>query len=190
MEYLSRARPVPLTALSDLGRGNHLAVMYHDLQERDAWLMPFLSEGLEAGGSALCVGKSPASLTDAHDVGCEHLNLLQTVPPSESYFHGGRFSADSMRSWLSDQVSEADGRQNFSRIAGDLNWTGSLDESGFDDLFGYEEWLDQLAVGRPSIFACFYDVRELPADHVLDVFKNHRIVGFEGVLIESPFYRN
>jgi hypothetical protein len=155
--------------------------------ERDTHLAPFLAAALLAGERALCVGAAPPVLS-AQTCGGD-IGLLETVSADESYFHDGDFSADWMRRWLQELVSDEDDAPPVGRIAGDLAWTDRLDGPGLAQLRSYEGWLDDLAAGSANVFACFYDLRYLPATHVLDVFKTHRSVIAEGVLWDSPFYR-
>jgi DcmR-like sensory protein len=181
------------TVMEDLGEGAHVAVLYAESADRDAYLLPYLRSALREGDGGVCVtAVDPDDLIENVRIGSAGSGDFEVVGTTGSYLRDGAFRGEAMVSWLSALAAEAPAGSDRPRrsIAGDLNWLKVLDDKGLRELFAYESALDSLAPGCRHTFACFYDTTQLPARNVIDVFRTHSRVVVGGALWNSPFYRS
>jgi hypothetical protein len=178
--------------MEHLAEGAHVAILYADPADRDAHLIPYLSAALRTGHSGVCVTSVDADeLADRVRRAAPGSTAgLEVRSAATTYLQEDRFAGPAMVSWLAGLAAAAPTGSASPRlaIAGDLNCLSVLDRDGLAEMFAYEAALDALAAGCRHTFACFYDLTQLPAQYVIDVFRSHRRVLVGGAFWDSPFY--
>lgn len=181
-----------------LGSGDHVCAFYRGDEERDALLMPYLTEGLMAGDKCIYVGDSgpPATIRAALETASHRpagdggddarLDLLSS---EEAYLAGGSFSSTRMVHSLHERVSAILSEETFTfvRLAGDMSWA-VRDVPGVEQLLTYETALKGFYDRYPVVGICLYDLQRFRGDVIIDVLKTHPKVLIGRVLFENPYY--
>ena len=176
--------------------GDHICAFYRGLAERDALLLPYLTEGLRAGDKCICV-------VDATDPEAVLLGLggeldirtsvarrqMEVMSSRDAYLVGGGFSTPRMLTFWEKAVGAAIGDEGyaFSRAVGEMTWA-LRDVPGVEELVGYESELNRFLVRYPQVILCLYDLERFTGDVLVDVLKTHPKIMVGGTVLENPYY--
>jgi hypothetical protein len=179
-----------------LSPGDHICGFYRRPSERDDILIPFLLEGLRAGGKCTCVvdscdpgdvlGKLAEQLEPGPYVSVSQLEVLDS---ESTYLADGGFLPGRML-----QFWEARARQGpcgtgagFARNIGDMSWAHRK-RPGVGELIGYESELNRIMSRFPQVNLCLYDLTRCSGDLIMDVLKTHPKALLGGMVIDNPYY--
>jgi hypothetical protein len=186
------ATGIPGVALSP---GDHICTFYPSEQDRDEILLPFLSEGLEAGNKCVCVvdGSYPesllASLGAEVDLGaCFDRNQLNVLRSQDTYLRGGAFTIEAMLDFWDRSIGDAvtDGF-DFTRSVGEMTWA-TRQMPGVDGLFEYEARLNDFLPRYPQVILCLYELDRFGGEVLIDVLKTHPKVMLGWIILDNPYY--
>jgi MEDS: MEthanogen/methylotroph, DcmR Sensory domain len=178
-----------------LAPGDHVCAFYPSSAERDAILIPYLSEGLEAGDRCIAVVDSsgPESVLAALSA---RLNLapslsrhqLDVQRSEETYLSDGGFSTEAMLDFWDRSVGEAmAGGFKFARAVGEMTWA-LRQLPGVEELVGYEARLNQFLPRYPQVILCLYALDSFSGEVLVDVLKTHPKVLIGGMVLDNPYY--
>ena len=166
-----RERSLPATVARD--RPDHVCLVYDELADQIAAVVPYMKIGLDRREKCLyvaddeTVGEVRRSLEDAGvDINREAARgALSVLTKRDAYLRFGRFDPDEMVMFLG-QSTEATRTEGFSalRITGEMTWALGP-EVGCDRLIEYEVALNGFFPGSHALAVCQYH-RQIPAlDH-------------------------
>jgi hypothetical protein len=169
---------------------DHLCVLYRGRAERDALLIPFLSEGIEAGHTCLAIMPE-----DQHDglraalAGGVEVPLLQLAGPGDTYLLTGELQRDPMlefcAAWSREQFDEHD--CVFARAIADMSW--ALDPAPpVSELVRFELGVTRWTRAFEQVSVCMYDLDRFGGDVVVPVIRAHPRVWLSGLVIENPYH--
>lgn len=178
-----------------LAPGDHVCAFYPSPADRDAILIPYLSEGLEAGDRCIAVVDSsgPESVLAALSA---RLNLapslsrhqLDVQRSEETYLSDGGFSTEAMLDFWDRSVGEAmAGGFTFARAVGEMTWA-LRQLPGVEELVGYEARLNQFLPRYPQVILCLYALDSFSGEVLVDVLKTHPKVLIGGMVLDNPYY--
>jgi len=174
-------------------QGDHVCGFYYGDEERDAILLPFLSDGLAAGDKCVAVVDStpPAELLARLGVVDEAVRSGQVefYGSAETYLRGGSFEPDAMISFWEERarITEQDGRFGFARVVGEMAWLERVPPPR-EHVVRYESWADGFAVRYPHAILCLYDLRRLGSGILLDLLRTHPKLLLGGLVLENPHH--
>lgn len=180
-----------------LGRaGDHVCMVYDDVDTWLAAVVAFLDDGLERGDR--CVYIAPdgsgeavaAALARAgRDVRRERQRgALAIVTQADTYFRGRAFEPLAMVEYLraACEGAVADGFGGY-RVAGEPTWALGR-APGADRLIEYEALLNDFFPGRPARGLCQYDRRRFPPALIRDVLRTHPVVVVDELVCRTNLY--
>ncbi len=179
----------------ELRPGDHICAFYPSLAERDGILIPYLSEGLDAGDKCICVVDGTdvqglvASLGSGTPCGHDPSQPQLDVHRSEdTYLANGGFSTDVMIDFWDKSIGGAfeDGYA-FARAAGEMTWA-LRHMPGVEELIGYEALLNKFLPKYPQVILCLYELGRFSGEVLVDVLKTHPKVLLGGMLLDNPYY--
>lgn len=186
--------PAPPSGLDgvELRTGDHICCFYTGADERDRIMLDYLTAGVRHGDK--CIG-----LVDSADAQIVRARVerrqrsapgqLLVQPATEAYLCEGRFSRESMISYLDETIGAAVGRDGFplARAAGEMTWVlpGS---PGAEELFAYEAALNDFTPLYPQVLLCMYDVHRFGAGMLIDAIATHPRLLVGNLLVENPWF--
>jgi hypothetical protein len=188
--------PVAQPALQ-LGRGDHVCVFCRGSDERDQLLVPFLSDGLQAGHKCLAVldTSQPAVVLDALGpaaVAGGAADQLSVLTSTDVYAGEHGFDMEGMLSFYAAELrAAAAGTAGYDciRTAGEMSWA-LRDLPGVGDLLAYEARVNQVLGAHPdaAISLCMYDVDRFDGEVIVGVLRTHPKLVMSGTVIDNPFF--
>ena len=178
-----------------LAPGDHVCAFYTSAAERDEILIPYLSEGLEAGDKCIAVVDSsgPESVlaalgADVDLAPCLSRNQLDVQRSEETYLRGGSFSTEGMLEFWDRSIGDAmAGGFDFARAVGEMTWA-LRQFPGVEELVGYEARLNRFLPRYPQVVLCLYALDSFSGEVLVDVLKTHPKVLIGGMVLENPYY--
>jgi hypothetical protein len=176
---------------------SHLCVFHHGRAERDALLIPFLTEGLLQGHACryyAAVGEKEniaAQLRKTSPTGPCGPDLIDLYEPEGGHLRDGKF--DWVALWAgvvawADQVF-AEPHVSSARIAGDMSWAKPfVSPELVDELFESETNVTRWVRTRPVTALCFYDLELFGGDLIVPMVKAHPQVWMGGALVDNPYH--
>ncbi|NMH96196.1 MEDS domain-containing protein [Pseudonocardia acidicola] len=171
---------------------DHVCAFFRGDDERDRLLLPFLTDGLRAGETCLCLtaeGQSAQLVQRVADSGTD-VGRLAAVEPSETHLLSGSFQSDRMLELLdawSVRVFAGDDDRR-ARIAGDMTWIRPLIRPSFlAELLRYEAEVTTWLAGHSLIAVCLYEMGSLGGDALMALTKCHSKVWLDGQVIGNPY---
>lgn len=176
----------------ELRTGDHICCFYSGADERDQIMLDYLAAGV-------CHGDKCIGLVDSTDPQIVRARIerrqkpapeqLLVQPAAQTYLQQGRFSCDSMISYLDETIGAAVAADGFPlvRAAGEMTWVlpGS---PGADELFAYEAALNDFTPRYPQVLLCMYDVRRFGAGMLVDAIATHPRLLVGNLLVENPWF--
>ena len=189
--------PAPSAAPSGLDgvefrTGGHICCFYSGADERDRIMIDYLAAGVRHGEK--CIG-----LVDSTDPQIVKARVERRQEPApeqllvqhatEAYLRQGRFSRDSMISYLEETIGAAVGRDGFPlvRAAGEMTWVLPR-QPGAEELFAYEAALNDFTPRYPQVLLCMYDVHRFGAGMLVEAIATHPRLLVGNLLVENPWY--
>lgn len=174
-------------------RGNHLCALYSGAVERDDLLMPFVQAGLREGDRCLCLvdqvepQQVRQRLVDEKDDDHElRTGQLDVERASSVYLESGRFSAESMATFIEDSAeTAAENEFSHMRVAGEMSWV-LPGPPGAEEFFAYESCLNEVETQIPSVLMCMYDLELFGTSMLVDVLKTHPKVLVGTTVLDNP----
>jgi hypothetical protein len=178
-----------------LSPGDHICAFCLGREERDGILLPYLSEGLQAGDKCVCVvdGADTESVlaslgADAGLASFLDRRQLDVLRSQETYLSSGRFSTEAMLAFWDRSMGDAvAGGFRFARAVGDMTWA-TRQMPGVEDFVGYEARLNHFLPRYPQVFLCLYELDRFSGEVLVDVLKTHPKVLFGGMVLDNPYY--
>jgi hypothetical protein len=178
-----------------LSPGDHICAFYPGREERDAILLPYLSEGLQAGDKCVCVvdGADAESVlaslgADVDLASCLDRRQLDVLRSQETYLSGGRCSTEAMLDFWDRSMGDAvAGGFRFARAVGEMTWA-TRQMPGVEEFVGYEARLNHFLPRYPQMILCLYELDRFGGEVLVDVLKTHPKVLFGGMVLDNPYY--
>ncbi|MGH6736929.1 MAG: MEDS domain-containing protein [Methyloceanibacter sp.] len=174
----------------------HVCAFYSSAEEQYAALVPFLSEGLEAGERVV-------SLVDANEradrikrlklagvnvEAAQRSGQLEIEIWENTYLRDGRFDAEEMLVYLQEAINTGLQR-GFARTRGWANMEWALTGApGAEELALYESRANFILPLYSDAAVCAYDVSRFPASVLEDVARAHPYILADGFVQENPHY--
>ena len=176
--------------------GDHICTVYEDYDQQMTVMLPFMSQGLQAGQRCVWVS-SPASAQRFREalagIGSDRLTLeasgqLVIVDEIGFYVHDGLFRPD--RTLALGRALLLDGqRQGYPtmRIAAEASWLPDyrVDVGTWE---GYELAVTQRIETAPVVAVCQYPARRLSGEAILAALRTHPIVIMGETVYQNPFF--
>jgi PAS domain S-box-containing protein len=184
--------PVVNPGLEEVGRHDHLCLLYETEAEILTPVITFIQKGvalgercvyLNAGEEALERVLKNAVLGQKHDIGA-----LLLVPLQESWLKNGSFDPARVMELLQKLCSGAAG-EGFkgTRIVCDMGWTGrEVQRIGL--LREFELGLNLFAAQNDATLLCLYRREVFPAERMLELSKIHTHLVLGGKLCANPLF--
>jgi hypothetical protein len=176
----------------ELRTGDHICCFYSGAGERDRIMLDYLAAGVRHGDK--CIGLVDSSDPQIMRARVERrqkstAGQLVVEPAAEAYLRQGRFSRDSMISYLDETMGAAVGADGFSlvRAAGEMTWV-LPGPPGADEMFAYEAALNDFAPRYPQVLLCMYDVQRFGAGMLVDAIATHPRLLVGSLLMENPWF--
>jgi len=176
----------------ELRTGDHICCFYSGADEGDRIMLDYLTAGVRHGDK--CIGLVDSSDPQIMRARVERrqkstAGQLVVRPAAEAYLQQGRFSRDSMISYLDDRIGAAVGPDGFQmvRAAGEMTWV-LPEPPGADEMFAYEAALNDFAPRYPQVLLCMYDVQRFGAGMLVDAIATHPRLLVGGLLVENPWF--
>jgi hypothetical protein len=179
-----------------LSPGDHVCAFYPSAAERDEILIPYLSEGIQAGDKCIAVVDSTgpesvlASLGADFDLGpCLSQNQLDVQRSEHTYLRDGEgFSTEAMLEFWDTSMggAMADGF-GFARGVGEMTWA-LRQLPGVEELVSYEAKFNNFLPRYPQVVLCMYALDGFSGEVLVDVLKTHPKVLLGGMVLDNPYY--
>jgi hypothetical protein len=176
----------------ELRTGDHICCFYSGADECDRIMLDYLTAGVRHGDK--CIG-----LVDSADPRIVKARIEHRQEPApqqlviqlatEAYLREGRFSCDSMISYLDEAIGAAVGHNGFPlvRATGEMTWV-LPGPPGAEELFAYEAALNDFAPRYPQVLLCMYDIHRFGAGMLVDAVATHPRLLVGNLLIENPWF--
>jgi hypothetical protein len=172
--------------------GDHICCFYSGADERDRIMLDYLTAGVRNGDK--CIGLVDSSDTQIVRARVERRQKsapgqLVVRPAAEAYLRQGRFSRDSMISYLDETIGTALGPDGFPvvRAAGEMTWVLS-GPPGADEMFAYEAALNDFSPRYSQVLLCMYDVQRFGAGMLVDAIATHPRLLVGDLMVENPWF--
>jgi hypothetical protein len=179
-----------------LSVGDHICGFYRKPSERDDILIPFLVEGLKAGGKCTCVvdsctpGDVLAKMSERIEIDpYMSVRQLEVLDAAGTYLADGGFLPERMLTFWEAKARQAPPAEGpgFARNIGDMSWA-HRSQRAVGDLVGYESELNRIMSSFPQVNLCLYDLTRCSGDLIMDVLKTHPKALLGGMVIDNPYY--
>jgi transcriptional repressor of dcmA and dcmR len=157
-----------------IDHGSHLCMIYENDFGRVRWSVPFLDDGLEAGGACALVADGDAQEHILDELGRLRPRLKSDIGAGRLIVSDGASSAIEMYEMAEAflENSTRAGSQSI-RILGDMAWCLSK-EMALKELADFElRYNNFLARSFPVVSLCQYDARRFTGQGVLTALKCH-----------------
>ena len=168
--------------------GTHLCAFFRGIPERDAIMVPYLTEGLRAGHKCACI------IDDGFDAVRDGLagaaaHQLEIMPSKASYLRDGTFSTERTLDFWEEIVGTALNEQGFPfvRSAGETTWT-LRELPDLRDFLTYEAELNRFLPRYPQVIMCLYDLDRFGGEILVDVLKTHPKILMGSTVLENLYY--
>jgi len=174
----------------ELRLGDHICCFYSGPDERDRIMLDYLTAGVRDGDKCIClVDSTDPQIMKARIERRQKPAPEQLVvqPATEAYLQQGRFSRDSMISYLDKTIGAAVGHFPLVRATGEMTWVLPR-PPGAEELFAYEAALNDFAPRYPQVLLCMYDVQRFGAGMLVDAIATHPRLLVGSLLVENPWF--
>jgi hypothetical protein len=176
-----------------LEHGDHVCGFYYSTEERDAMLLPYLTESLHGGFKCVAVVDSvtPQELAERVEGAEEALasGQLELFNSEQTYLQTGAFDPDLTIAFWEERAQQLvdDGEFEFIKLLGELSW---IDRTGTprEAIVRYESWADSFVSRYPMTILCLYDLRRMGSSVMMDLLRTHPRLLMGGLLLENPHH--
>jgi hypothetical protein len=174
----------------------HVCALFHNQDQEDKMLVPFLKEGLDRGEKAFCVLDPQVRmhlLQKLSDVGveitlAEERSQLEVKEWERTIVRGGRLDQNTLLE-LIEEVLRQGREQGFplTRFVARMDW--ALDYGlRINDLVEFEARVNHLLEKFPDPVICVYCLAKFNTGAVLDILRIHPVVVIGDLVAENPFF--
>jgi hypothetical protein len=164
--------------------GRHVCGFFQRSNEEYRILVPFLKEGIDAGGKVVEIlnpARRPEHVRRLTDVGVPVKRVLgrgqlELREWEDTYLRKGRFDRHDMTALLQEIAIAGEQRgTGVIRLWADMQWAAeeSLDVR---ELVEYEAGLNKMLAMHDMATVCSYDVRRFRSSIVMDILRAHPLV--------------
>ena len=198
-ELPSHSSSLPQLCGALLGGRAHVCAFFHDTNEQDRALLPFIKAGLAAGEKIVHTidparradqmsrfAAAGIDFTAAHAHGQFDLHAW-----TDTHLRAGRFDPDRTLAFFS-QIRLSASRQGFplTRFITHMDWAQG-DDAMLTDLLVYEARANEIRLGQPGPnhpVVCAYDLTKFSGEFIVDVMRTHPMTLIDGILHENPYF--
>lgn len=182
---------------SQFGDQRHVCAFFHNSEERERVLLPFVKEGFDCGDRAFHVIDPNQRKEHLQRLESAGIDTERAASSGQLKVYGwndahidpdGRFDQFRMISLIEEELKSGSA-QGFgcSRSIGHMGW--ALDEPlGVEDLVEYEARLNYILPQYKDPLICVYDINKFSGAVILDILRTHPMVVIGGTLQENPFF--
>ncbi len=176
--------------------GDHICAIFESHTQQSEVMVPFIANGLRAGQQCVWVGPREsaewlrAGLAEAGGdlPTLEASGQLTLISEVDFYLRGGVFEPERTIDLMLSLLGEGRGRgYETTRAATDVSWLGTSSLS-VDMWAEYEIRVSQEMLGRPAVWVCQYNARQVQGELVMAALQTHPVVILGDVVKENPFY--
>lgn len=176
-----------------LDRYRHVCAFVSGPDEEDAYLDPFVSDGVDRGDRLVYLvdaARAAAPVTRLRHLGYDAGDLLEqhrceVRTWTDTYLRGGRFDQRAMLDLLDGMLGgDQDPRI---RLVADMGWAAGRNEVS-EDLIEFEARANFLHARHRHVVICSYDTSKFDGSFVVDILRTHPMVLIGGILQENPFF--
>lgn len=176
-----------------LDHHDHVCGFYYSTEERDAMLLPYLSEGIKAGHKCVAVVDSTrpeaviASIAGAQEA--IDSGQFEIYDADETYLKTGSFKPElTIDFWeVRAKALVDEGTYDCITLTGELSWIDRTDTPR-EDIVRYESWADHFVTQYQMTILCLYDLRRLGSSVLMDLMRTHPKLLMGGLLLENPHH--
>ncbi len=183
-------------AIERIPPGHHLCMIYENLDQQFAAVIPFIRIGLERGERCLYIADdntAEAVLEAMRQGGIDvesamSSGALVVADKQETYLREGRFDPDSMIRFLAEANASAKaGGFSALRATGEMTWTLGP-EPGVERLVEYEAKLNSFFATAGAVAICQYNRQKFSPALISNVIQSHPQVIFGGLVCKNSYY--
>ena len=182
-------------ALEQLDMHDHLCLIYTNMEEQLAAVIPFIRIGLERGEQCVYIVDENTSDVVKKAMVDEGIDVesaiksgaLKIITKREAYLKDGYFDPDLMIKFLKNAVNSTK-KSGFSalRVTGEMTWALGT-EAGVEQLVEYEAKLNYLFPEIDALAICQYNRNRFKPEIIMDVIRTHPLV-IHGSTVCKNFY--
>jgi signal transduction histidine kinase len=186
----------PCQQFARLQPGDHICLIYENLEEQVAAFVPFLKVGLARGERCAYVvddrsEEEVVGILAAHGIDVERersQGALVFLAKRDAYLRSGCFVPEEMIDFLARSEAEAlEAGFTGLRITGEATWALGP-EPGCKHLIQYEALLGRFFPHSRVLAICQYNRRRFPPELIQDVLRTHPVVAIRGEVHANIFY--
>ncbi|HZY30019.1 MAG TPA: PAS domain S-box protein, partial [Candidatus Methylomirabilis sp.] len=184
--------------ITELKPGHHLCLIYEDVAQQMAAIVPFVRTGLARGERCLYIADHSTTREVAAALAAAGVDVqrerergaLVLLTKRETYLRGGRFEPEAMIALLRQALEEALAA-GFTglRATGEMTWALGP-EVGCDRLIEYEATLNTFLPGARALAICQYDRRRFPPAIMRDVLRTHPVAILGDQVCQNLYYES
>jgi hypothetical protein len=172
--------------------GTHICAFFRGIPERDAIMVPYLTEGLRVGHKCMCIiddGVDAVRTALEGESGAAAADQVDIQPSRDAYLRSGKFSTQDMLDFWDESVGAAVNEQGFPfvRSAGETTWT-LRELPDLHDFMTYEAELNRFLPRYPQVIMCLYDLDWFGGQILVDILKTHPKVLMGSTILENLHY--
>jgi signal transduction histidine kinase len=182
--------------ISRLKHGDHLCMIYENVEDQMAAVVPFIRDGIRRGEKCVYVADDLTLDRVADELAKGGVDVgeavgwgsLDLVTKREAYLKSGSFDPGGMVEFLGSAVEKAaqEGFTGF-RVTGEMTWAlGS--ECGCERIIEYEALLGNFFPGSKATAICQYNRNRFPASTIRDVLRTHPLAIVGNQVCQNLFY--
>jgi hypothetical protein len=173
----------------------HACAFFHDREEEDRLLMPFVKEGFEHDDKIFQIVDGRHRDERLRRIGALGIDIdaavrsgqLEVRPWEQAHLREGRFDQYAMLGLVEEVLGKGKREFGLTRFWANMEW--SLEDfPGTDDIVEYEARLNEVTSRFEDVVVCTYDLNRFSATVVMDILRTHPQVIVGGILQENPFY--
>jgi len=188
-------RPIQLAGVN-LRRHRHVCAFFHNREQEDKVIVPFLKEGIERGERVYCISGPEMRahilrklrLAGIEVARAEKQGQLKMEQWGPAIVRSGHYNQDAMVGRI-DQILSQGRKEGFglTRLVGSMKWVGEYNV-GIHDLVEYESKLNHMLQNFNDPVVCAYELSAFHAGVLVDILRTHPVAIIGEVAAENPFF--
>ncbi len=176
--------------------GDHICAIFESHTQQAEVMVPFIANGLRASQRCVWIGPRGSAewLREGMSEAGGDLQTLEAsgqlvlISEADFYLRGGVFEPERTLDLMSSLLEEGRGQgYETTRAATDVSWLSASSVSA--ELWAeYEIRVSREMPGRPAVWVCQYNARQVHGDLVVAALQTHPVVILGDVVKENPFY--
>jgi hypothetical protein len=179
----------------DISAGSHMCAISTGRDERDALLVQFIGDGLDAGDKCLfgLHDRDPWEVMGACGTPgkvdrSRARHQLEVLGGDDARFSPDEFSIGGMLAFWDGVLRESiAGGFDFARLCAEATWWAPQ-MPGDDSLIDYEAELTDFVAGRQVAILCMYDLSACADGTLIGLMRTHPRVLINGQWFENPYF--